>query len=305
MGQLSELVVRGNHLNVAQMAVEVSDALADTTLECRPFTWVPYAPATIDESHTARDGLMAVRGWAIAPKDDKPHRLSMLAALYMYRSEGIPVVPRLVVTSLYQESGSRSLEQLFKQDSEPAHGYRSLQVKQYRYNSNVRFNGNVPDEEVVAYYQQVRAWAKHFYHIGAASDMFQLQYALWDREQPIRRDIFSAPEPLTSERIAQNVNRANALLGLIATSGFPPELIPPEAIDSQAYQSWQTLLTLNTLFKPSTIEPQPPISRWRKRSPIFRAAGAIAKTATVAIGLNDAYHTLRERTDEFYDNALS
>lgn len=293
--RLTELQEFDDQLDIPEIA-EQHGVLMQTSLEARPLNWMPYAPALVEENLTARDGVMAISGWAITPKNSTPRQrnLDMLVGLYHYGnfdSDYSP--PRLVVTSLHHKTDktqSISVAELLQQDSALSHDYNTLVTQ--------RDTASKVASIQPPYYRAAMEWGKHVSRLPHADSYLQMLYTNWELGQPDGppqrgRDT----PPMTLDR---HVEAANTLLDAVKNRGFPIDLVPPEALDGNPDQSWRTLPIINALFAPEVVKAPGRLDRWLKRKRIIQPAGAVASAVVVVTNLHEAQDVLRDKVSVFY-----
>lgn len=307
MASLAELVELEKHLAIPQLADEISQLIPQETWGSRSLSWVPYAPATVSESLAARDGLMAIRAWVIAP-DTRPHNLSLFIGLYHERCEGAHGVPKLAVTGLFQNDPERpetptvNLESLLQQDSIAGHTYLKL-LKQQERRPSTAIDNPAQKDTLETYCQAVMNWSKQLTGMPEPSevkDMLKVESTLWELGNPEWRG--PANPPMT---LARHVKAADSLLEIVAHHGLPPACIPISTLEQSpgVHQSGQSLGSIEQLFQPAAAREQI-TSRWRKKTTI-EAAGMVARQAVVVIDINEARFNLHNMVDMFYDQVLT
>lgn len=307
MTKLAELTELEAQLAIPEQAEEINQVMPHN-LECRSFSWVPYAPATLSESLAARDGLLAVRAWIIAPDNYRPRNLSLFVGLYHERRASTYGVPKLAVTSLFQqapgkpEAAAVNLETLLQQDSAPGHSYLTLLEQRQQRPPNA-IEDPAQEAKLEAYYKAVMAWSKQLASIPERSevgDMLSAEAVQWELGDP--EWLGPANTPMT---LARHVKAADNILDLVSDYGLPPACIPADALEASpdVHQSWRSLDDIEPFFQPAAAK-EPTISRWWRKNTAAEAAGMVARNAVVVIDTNEAYANVRNMTDDFYARTL-
>lgn len=111
---LRELQTVGDVLELPDMVEKLNTglqehpAVQDWQAYIEPISWVPHAPAALDENLAPADGVRAIHGWHLqwhGPKDSMMPQMALL--LYQAQKEGTLEPPRAAVTTMWVESSDK------------------------------------------------------------------------------------------------------------------------------------------------------------------------------------------------------